>query len=271
MLIAPYTDGWLARCDTLAREAAQANARLYLLLDSVFLPGLHRKLAGLSPALLFESLPGCTDATRDVSPLLLAYPGPGMSMAEASWLQRCSGWPMLSAIATRESQAELAARLAAWCIVEADGQRFNFRFPDTRRLPAIHAALTPVQQAQLAGPAVGWSYMARNGNWRQLPLPGLDSALAERPVALSEQQFASLVSDSEADEILAMLHERGHDHSQDRHGAYLLVAQALAAIEGEPLDTYDKADWCERWLRRGALPDAVPRPQTSMQEQGEAW
>lgn len=270
MLIAPYADGWQAHLDTLAREATQGQARLYLLLDGVFLPGLHRKLAALSPSLLFEALPGCTDATRDVSPLLLAYSAAFSVAFEAPWLARCSGWPMLSAIATRESQAELASRLAAWCIVEADGQRFNFRFPDTRRLPAIHAALTREQQAQLAGPAVSWSYIARDGHWRQLPVLRQDSAHAERPVVLSEQQFASLVSDSETDEILAVLHERGHDHSQDRHGAYLLVAQALAAIAGEPLDTYDKADWCERWLRRGASAEAMPYQQASLQEQGEA-
>ena len=270
MLIAPYADGWQAHLDTLAREATQGQARLYLLLDGVFLPGLHRKLAALSPSLLFEALPGCTDATRDVSPLLLAYSAAFSVAFEAPWLARCSGWPMLSAIATRESQAELASRLAAWCIVEADGQRFNFRFPDTRRLPAIHAALTREQQAQLAGPAVSWSYIARDGHWRQLPVLRQDSAHAERPVVLSEQQFASLVSDSETDEILAVHYERGHDHSQDRHGAYLLVAQALATIEDEPLDTYDKADWCERWLRRGASAEAVPYQQASLQEQGEA-
>ena len=269
MLIAPYADGWQAHLDTLAREATQGQARLYLLLDGVFLPGLHRKLAALSPSLLFEALPGCTDATRDVSPLLLAYSAAFSVAFEAPWLARCNGWPMLSAIATRESQAELASRLAAWCIVEADGQRFNFRFPDTRRLPAIHAALTREQQAQLAGPAVSWSYIARDGHWRQLPVLRQDSAHAERPVVLSEQQFASLVSDSETDEILTVLYERGHDHSQDRHGAYLLVAQALAAIAGEPLDAYDKADWCERWLRRGASAEAMPYQQASMQEQGE--
>jgi hypothetical protein len=270
MLIAPYADGWQAHLDTLAREAAQEKAQLYLLLDGVFLPGMHRKLAALSPALLFEALPGCTDATRDVSPLLLAYSAAFAVPSESPWLARCSGWPMLSVIATRESQAELAARLAAWCIIEADGQRFNFRFPDTRRLPAIHAALTREQQAQLAGPAVSWSYIARDGHWRRLPVPLRDSVHAERPVALSAQQFASLIHDSEVDEILTMLYERGHDHSQDRHGAYLLVAQALASIEGEPLDTYDKADWCERWLQRGALPDAAPRQQTGMQAQGDA-
>ncbi|MGX9771902.1 DUF4123 domain-containing protein [Janthinobacterium aestuarii] len=270
MLIAPYADGWQAHLDTLAREATQGQARLYLLLDGVFLPGLHRKLAALSPSLLFEALPGCTDATRDVSPLLLAYSAAFSVAFEAPWLARCSGWPMLSAIATRESQAELTARLAAWCIVEADGQRFNFRFPDTRRLPAIHAALTREQQAQLTGPAVSWSYIARDGHWRQLPVLRQDSAHAEHPVVLSEQQFASLVSDSETDEILTVLYERGHDHSQDRHGAYLLVAQALAAIAGEPLDTYDKADWCERWLRRGASAEAMPYQQASLQEQGEA-
>jgi len=50
-----------------------------------------------------------------------------------------------------------------------------------------------------------------------------------------------------------------------------VVTQALAAIEGEPLDTYDKADWCERWLRRGASAEAVPHPQTRLQAAGQAW
>jgi hypothetical protein len=67
-------------------------------------------------------------------------------------LDKCSGWPMMCAIETPESQAELAARLAAWCVVEVDDQRFNFRFPDTRRLPAIFDALTPTQRAEFAGP-----------------------------------------------------------------------------------------------------------------------
>ena len=49
-----------------------------------------------------------------------------------------------------------------------------------------------------------------------------------------------------------------------------VVTQALAAIEDEPFDTYDKADWCERWLRRGASAEAVPYQQASLQEQGEA-
>lgn len=123
----------------------QANTQPYLLIDGAFLPGLRRKLAALSPTLLFEFLPGCNDNTRDVSPLLLAC-----MPAALRWLERTSGWPMLSVIATRESQRQLAERLAAWCIIEADGQRFNFRFPDTRRLPAIFAALTSGQQAQMA-------------------------------------------------------------------------------------------------------------------------
>ena len=258
MLTALYADDWLVQLATLERAARQAQAQLYLLLDSAFLPGLHRKLAALSPSLLFESLPGCDEATRDVSPLLLACPA--AEALAAPWLARCSGWPMLSAIATRESQAELAARLAAWCIVEGEGQRFNFRFPDTRRLPAIFSALTPVQQAQLAGPALGWSLMGRDGHWQALPVPGAGSGPAERSVALSDSQFATLVGDSETDEMLERLQGQGHQCRQDPQRAYRIVAEALAAVAGEQLDSYDKLAWCARQLaaQQAAAPPGQP-------------
>ena len=45
MLTALYADDWLVQLATLERAARQAQAQLYLLLDSAFLPGLHRKLA----------------------------------------------------------------------------------------------------------------------------------------------------------------------------------------------------------------------------------
>jgi hypothetical protein len=243
MLTAPCAAGWLEHLATLAHQAMQANTQPYLLIDGAFLPGLRRKLAALSPTLLFESLPGCNDNTRDVSPLLLAY-----TPAAVRWLERTSGWPMLSVIATRESQRQLADRLAAWCIVEADGQRFNFRFPDTRRLPAIFAALTSGQQAQMTGPAASWSYIARDGNWRQLALPGIDSAIAERPTVLTGAQFASLVADSEADEVLSLLSGRGHEHAHDPYRAYCIVTQALATIPDAHSDVFGKVDWCARHL-----------------------
>ena len=71
-------------------------------------------------------------------------------------------------------------------------------------MPAIFDALTPVQRAEFAGPATRWSYIDRAGGWRELAVTGTPSAIADRP-RLDNQQFANLVSDSEADEDISML------------------------------------------------------------------
>jgi hypothetical protein len=77
---------------------------------------------------------------------------------------------MLSAIVTSDSIGVLAKRLAAWCTVVTGGDYFNFRCPDTQRLPAIFAVVMPEQQRELAGNVLSWHYMARNGVWAALPI-----------------------------------------------------------------------------------------------------
>jgi hypothetical protein len=170
MLTDPYTERWLERL-SVPTEAEN----LYLLVDGAFVHGLHRHMKAAvpsadAPRLLFEELPGCNDKTRDVSPFLIRYHATNPALD--ALLAKCSGFPMISAIETVEGQLDLAERLAAWCVVQLDGQFFNFRFPDTRRLPGIFAALTPHQQSQLTGPASRWSYIDRSGLWRELAVSG---------------------------------------------------------------------------------------------------
>jgi hypothetical protein len=171
MLTDPYNEQWLDRLNAPC-EDAQLDRSLYLLVDGVFVPGLHRLIKAAlppsdAPTLLFEALPGCNDKTKDVSPFLIRY---HPSNAELNaLLGKCTGFPMISAIETVERQADLTERLAAWCVVHADGHRFNFRFPDTRRLPGIFRVLTPLQRSELAGPATRWSYVNRSDfgkSWR---------------------------------------------------------------------------------------------------------
>lgn len=142
---------------THVRRSLRHPDRPYVLVDAAFVPGLHKKLANDRKAILFASLPGCTEEAVDASPFVtLLDPA---DRALKALLLRCDRWPMLSVIATPESLQQLASRLSAWCVVEVDGQRFNFRFPDTRRLPAIFDTLSLTQRAQLLGPAKSW--MAR--------------------------------------------------------------------------------------------------------------
>src|SRR5665647_300575 len=100
MLIDPYCERWLDRLNT-PNDALPGVESTYLLIDGVFVPGLHRLLDAALPssqatALLFETLPSCSDETRDVSPFLLPY-RPSHTRVQ-TLLGRCSGWPMVSAI-----------------------------------------------------------------------------------------------------------------------------------------------------------------------------
>lgn len=256
MLIDPYDKRWLDRL-AVPNDGTTPIGSTYLLIDGVFVPGLYRRIKSVvpstdAPLLLFEDLPGCSESTRDVSPFLVRYE-PSNSRLRAL-LGDCSGWPMISAIVTAESQVELTERLAAWCVVEVEDQRFNFRFPDCRRLPAIFDALSDVQRAAFAGPATRWCYIDRSGKWQELTVPGAPCAMADRP-RLDDQQFAKLVNDSEADELISILVYRGYEvgrHSQD----YSTVSLALRASRTAGMDTRSRVAWCESCLVDGQPHDA---------------
>lgn len=253
MLIDPYSENWLEHLVP-SSHSESASDPVYLLVDGVFLPGLHRLIKGLlaasqSPSLLFETLPGCSEQVQDVSPFLFQYE-PANAQLEAL-LAKCSGWPMISAIKTRETQAELSERLVSWCVVEVDHQRFNLRFPDTRRLSSIFNALTDKQRAEFSGPASQWKYIDRNGAWGELVVPGTPSAVTAC-ARLDNQQFAELVSASEVDEVITLLQDRGV-HATGLHSHhYATVDIALRVANEANLDPMSKLSWCEEWLAGGA-------------------
>jgi hypothetical protein len=240
MLIDPFNENFLDELDMRAAELA-APDKLYLLIDGAFVPGLHKSLATESKSLLFASLPGCNEETSDASPFLVPYAPQDKRMRRL--LRRCSGWPMLSLIETPETLAQLSVRLAAWCVVEADGQRFNFRFPDTRRLPAIFQTLDATQRAQFAGHVKCWSYVGREGRWVELDVVGANAQVAGGPV-LGDSQFAALVDDSRPDELLMVLSDRGFDMRGRPSLNHARIAAALRAAFSAALANEDLVAWC---------------------------
>lgn len=252
MLIDPFPLGWTEElvARTINREV---DNHFFLLIDGAFVPGLHRAVAEKHKAILFEDLPGCTDETREVSPFLMPFAST-VDAATTGLLRRCDTWPMLSLIETPETLNELAARLAAWCIVETDDLVFNFRFPDTRRLPAIYQVLTGEQRGQLAGPAKRWSFNGRDGAWCELALDAPGGAIADRP-KLSADQFARLVDDSRADELMVMLRDRGRDTFGKPSRCHAMIALALRAAADAKLDEQDSIEWCDWFLENGQLVD----------------
>lgn len=243
MLIDAFAEDWI---DALCHRARQlpVSRKNYLLLDGAFVPGLHRRLPKENKALLFAALPGHSEDAEDVSPFLTLFTPDNSDLKRI--LMSCNRWPMVSAIETPETLEQLTNRLVAWCLVKTDGQRFNFRFPDTRRLASILKALSPLQQAQIAGLATCWSYIDRDGHWRHLDLPSHDADIVIVP-ELDERQFAALVMDCAADEILVMLADRGHKVFEHPSRSHALVTSALYAADTMQLPNGALFDWCE-WL-----------------------
>ena len=200
--------------------------------------------------MLFAALPGCSDEALDLSSFLTPFDPEDPSVRRI--LQRCSGWPMVSVIQTREDLRQLAARVAAWTVVEADGQRFHLRLADARRIPAIVQALNPGQRAQLLGPATSWACVTRSGAWREIRLDGADAEVAAFP-ALDARQFAMLVEDSRIDEMQALFMRRHPGPFMPAWQGYEVLTLALQVAEKARLKEPALLDWCEFLWREGQI------------------
>ena len=256
MFVDAYGTGWL---DAVRQRDAglPPGARLVCVIDGVFLPGVYRAYrAALAvdnqPVLLFEGTPSCSDETRDVSPFVFRFEPGNARLAEL--LARCSGMPMLSMVATYETAAVIGARLGAWCVVEAGDQRFNFRFPDTRRLPAIFRTLTPEQRGQMLGRSIAWHYIDRAGRWQELVCETSDEALeiADRPT-LSDAQFGLLVDDSAADEMWVRVEDRVGQVSHLPSERHALLSKALRVAAVATVDEVTRMQWCADCLGSGLV------------------
>lgn len=199
--IDPYDPDWLAWLERSSLEARPSAS--VLLLDGVFAPGLWKRLESPARVPLYGLLSGCSGEALSVSPVLSAFDAADAPLIAE--LRRCSAQPMVTLIQTQEPLAQLAARLARWCVVMVDGQSLNLRYPDTRRLPAIAHTLRPGQVRDMLGPATGWYCVARDGRWLELPLQA-DAQPETQTPTLDAGQFNALVDDGEADALLSVLH-----------------------------------------------------------------
>jgi hypothetical protein len=252
MLIDPFHANWLT--DLTAHHASlPPGAGVHLLIDGAFRPGLFREL-DKKPLLLFESLPGCSEETRDVSPFVLKFEPTDHSLRRV--LSRSDGFPMVSAITTFETAERLAERLAAWCVVEADGQRFNFRFSDTRRLPDIFGVLTNQQRGEIVGNAIRWRYMGRDGKWSEIPYePHADEFPITARAKLDAGQFKRLISDSEPDEMWARLEYRGETTHLPASQRHALLSSALSLARERKINGDDTILWCAACLSMNTTND----------------
>lgn len=242
MLIDKFEKRFFAELDGRVTNQQQ-QCKLYLLIDGAFVNGIHKLFKEEEKRVLFDSLPSSKNEARNVSPFLIQLNS--RDQRQRILLARSNGWPMISLIETPEDLAGLYARLAAWCVVEVDKDRFNFRFADTRRLPAIVKYINFDQRSHFAGPALRWSYVGRDGKWKDLDIAERttkDASLDFVPV-LEKSQFAALVDDGRADEVLAIMAYRGEDVNCTHFQRWSLTMDAIEVADQFDLSESDSIEW----------------------------
>lgn len=256
-LICEHPSGWL---DALHEEIEsirtnRPNVHVFALLDCAFVERTHAAIRkhGLPSRSLYDLSEKPSQELQAVSPTLVPL-APETGPRWRDVLRLTDGWPMLSLIVTSEPLDELAQRLSPWCIVNADGQPFVFRFPDTRRLPAIVNALTPEQHGAFFGSAIAWRYRTRSAQWAELPLPATPLPAADQ-VKLDAQQCTQLINDSEADEIMAHLNINDPAVMLPYHpaAAHKLVMQGLRRADRYGIADADRVQWCSMVLQQPKL------------------
>lgn len=256
-LICEHAPEWL---DVLHEEIESVrrnwpDAHVYALLDCAFVERTHAAIQKhrLPSRSLYDLSDKPSRELQAVSPTLMPLTLEG----ESRWrdvLRLTDGWPMLSLIVTPEPLDDLAQRLSQWCVVNADGQPFVFRFPDTRRLPAVVDVLTPAQHGAFFGPALAWRYRTRSAQWAELPLPATPLPPADQ-VKLDAQQSAELINESEADEIMAYFSVYDPAVMRQYHpaAAHKLVMHGLKRADRYGIADADRVQWCRMVLQQPKL------------------
>ncbi|GER12813.1 DUF4123 domain-containing protein [Variovorax boronicumulans] len=268
-LIDKHAPGWI---DALFADdgplASGIEGFRYALIDCAFAPQCHQLLTSHlgsgSWRSLYENMPGASDEAIQHSPMLL-----NIDAVERPLLYRVllltNGLPMLSFIRSNEPLESLFERLSPWCIVNADGQYFVLRFPDTRRLPDVLAALSPLQQMAFCGPGATWNFRRRDASWSSFLAPEKMASTSLAPCApvLDGDQCALLIAGSEADEVIANLLQLSPAYEAQHRPSVLhaLAVCGLAAADAMQFDTVAQrmrlceVFWQHPELSHGAGPD----------------
>jgi len=199
--------------DQLLTMVAGSQNPCHLLIDGVFLESLQSVLRGWPTPIsnqcaLFNERANGDTQTLAASPWLLPIAGDAPAVREL--LVRCDRLPAVTLIRSPSNITTLLGRLKRWTVVNCGGVHFNFRYPDTRRLPGVFSVMTKTQRSSLFGNDA-WSYIGRDGRWHHLPscsapMDGRTTSFEDSAdPELTDAQFATLLSDSEADEQLAVV------------------------------------------------------------------
>jgi hypothetical protein len=142
---------------------------------------------------------------------------PESEEAREEWLRQlfavCEGKPMISIIASVLNADDLTRHFSPYLIaMTSDAIEWPVRWADTRVLPVLLDALDEQQRSHLLSPMTRWWAPSRKGN-----LTSWDGTVNEpspaafRKLPVSDDVFAPLVDEAEADAVLAGLYDTQPD------------------------------------------------------------
>lgn len=162
-----------------------------------------------------------TTELMEVAPWLLTFYTPGQSITEAKhvlyrWLSHCSGRPMLSVVASKETAQQVVDGWRNLHFVEAsDGQKLLLRFSDTRVLADLPRLLTNEQWAALMSPLSLWLAIDREGELTSYPFAPAQTMPIQAPFKLSDEQVDGFASAAESDAMIDYLIDNMRDVISD--------------------------------------------------------
>ncbi len=173
------------------------------------------------------------------SPCLLQLPPNGgeLKSAISKLVDACSGYPMLSFIATSGSFDDLLNSLKHFIDVGTDdGQSFLLRFADVRILPALDAVLCKERTAGWRDGIVHWWLPGRTGTLRALPTYEPNKRQENVPdgsLKLPALPFNTLIDAGECDAILDAIFDQNPDllTQVSPSEAYFLIQRLKTKID----------------------------------------
>jgi Domain of unknown function (DUF4123) len=245
-------------CDPIEAQAiAQAahwlsersEAASWLLADAALIDGKRLaailKSLGWSAMNAFASSP--LSAFGDQAPQLISLPRETTVVQQgfARLVAIDSSAPALSGLKSIAPATELQRLFAYLAQARVDGDfDVHCRVADTRVLPSLLRAISPVQERRIAAVIAGWQWFGRDGGIQRWS-PSVGGAAGDQAadtmdrLNLTGKQFASMLDASEADGIFTLLldktpevvpdRQRGQFHAQLRR--HLATATALAVTQ----------------------------------------
>lgn len=178
-----------------------------------------------------------TTELMEVAPWLLTFYSPGQSVAAAKqvlyrWLSHCSGRPMLSIVASKETAQKIADGWISTHFVEvSDGQKFLLRLADTRVLASLPELLTNEQWAALTSPLSLWLAIDREGELTSYSFGPAQTIPIQAPLKLSDEQVDGFVKAAESDAMIDYLADNMGDivpHDLTPAQLYANISDTLA-------------------------------------------